>query len=370
MSDIPLFNDGDDLGEIRNTSLNPTISQTNTNITDIATLKGNALKVNGEETNSLLTGEGINTTVSAETTTLYVNNAITLWSIHEVGIGDSPYIIESTDQLGIEYQYSASSQSTQSMMLNTSDLPDGSQVKVTVVGVESNSKPISVTQLRQGGDFTWLVSTPTVFTLRGGLWRVEDSSQLLHIQGATTFDDASAVKTVVHGVASDPTGSITMSVNSDGVLLVGGGNSGGSGDTYTGQGVGVSGETYIGGTTNEFLQSELVMCWKNSDVYGGKDANIRLIQVDGNTEFQVICDTTGMSQRRFNIYAGAARTSRTVLRDSTSILRAKIDWVNVSNSYFYWHDLAISNLKEIDSAAQETRFGLGAVLAQDVNLFI
>ncbi len=181
------------------------------------------LTIDGEPVGEINTEGSINALIEDGIATFSVNNKVSLWPLHDVGIGDSPFIIESVDQLGIEYQYTASSTLTQSMLLNTSGLPDGAQIKVTVTSVDADSKPISVTQLRQGGDFTWPVSTPTVFTLRDGDWRVEESSQLLHIQNSTTFDDDAALKQIVHGVAVDPNSSLTMQVNEDGVLIVGGG---------------------------------------------------------------------------------------------------------------------------------------------------
>ncbi len=181
------------------------------------------LKVNGEDAAEINTERSINALIEDGVATFSVNNSVSLWSIQEVGIGDSPYIIDKPEQLGLEYQYSASSQLTQSMMLNTAGLPDGAQVKVTVIDVETGSKPIYVTQLRQGKDFTWPVSTPTVFTLRDGDWRVEESSQLLHIENSTTFDGESALTQIVHGVAVDPNSTLTMQVNDEGVLVVGGG---------------------------------------------------------------------------------------------------------------------------------------------------
>jgi hypothetical protein len=52
-------------------------------------------------------------------------------------------------------------------------------------------------------------------------WRVEESSQLTHIESSTTFDSP-ATKTPVIGVAAKPGSSITTEVT-DGVLLIGGG---------------------------------------------------------------------------------------------------------------------------------------------------
>ena len=155
--------------------------------------------------------------------TISVNNRVSPWPIEEVGIGDSPKAIDSVDQLGIEYQFEASSEFSQSVHLYHVGLPEGAQIKVTVVNVEPNSKPIDVFQISSGGDLSWPVITPTVFTLRSGLWRVEESSQLLHVANATTFDDDAAIKKIVHGVALDPNSAITMDVNDDGVLVIGGG---------------------------------------------------------------------------------------------------------------------------------------------------
>lgn len=191
---------------------------------DAGELPKAVLKIDDQPVGEIYTEGSINALIEDGVATFSVNNSVTLWPIHEVGIGDSPFVIDSPDQLGIEYQYTASSQFTQSMHLNTVGLPDGAQVKVTVYGVEEDSKPIYVTQFRQGKDFTWPVSTPTVFTLRSGDWRVEESSQLLHIQNSTTFDDDAARKRIIHGVAVDPNSSITMTVNDDGVLVVGGGS--------------------------------------------------------------------------------------------------------------------------------------------------
>ncbi len=181
------------------------------------------IKVDGYPVSEIYTEGSINTRLENDSATFSVNNSVTLWTIHQVGIGDSPYVIDNPDQLGIEYQYGASSQFTQSMHLNTVGLPEGAQVKVTVVNVETDSKPIYVTQFRQGDDFTWPVSTPTVFTLRSGEWRVEESSQLIHVQNSTTFSGDAARKKIVHGVAVDPDSSITMDVTEEGVLIVGGG---------------------------------------------------------------------------------------------------------------------------------------------------
>ena len=155
--------------------------------------------------------------------TISVNNRVSPWPIELVGIGDSPKEIDSVDQLGIEYQFEASSEFSQSVHLYHEGLPEGAQIKVTVVNVEPNSKPIDVFQISAGGDLSWPVITPTVFTLRSGLWRVEESSQLLHVANATTFDDDAAIKKIVHGVALDPNSAVTMGVNDDGVLVIGGG---------------------------------------------------------------------------------------------------------------------------------------------------
>ena len=170
----------------------------------IATIKTNIL-FEGEPVTKVYTESSISTLIEDDKVTLSVNNSITPWPIHFVGIGDSPYVIDKPEQLGIEYQYEASDQFTQSMHLYHVGLPEGAQVKVTVVNVDEKSKPIEVYQLGGGGggvDLQWPVSTPTVFTLRSGKWRVEESSQLLHVQNSTTFDSDSAIKRIVHGIAT------------------------------------------------------------------------------------------------------------------------------------------------------------------------
>ncbi|CAH9011617.1 hypothetical protein VP121E341_P0016 [Vibrio phage 121E34-1] len=181
---------------------------------------GVEISLDGEVVSTIHTEESIDTIIENGVATLGVNNKISPWPIHEVGIGDSPFVIDKPEQLGIEYQYEASDQFTQAMHLYQSGLPEGSQVKVTVVGVSEKSKPIDVFQLGDGG-LQWPVSTPTVFTLRGGVWRVEESSQMLHVTGATTYAGGGADKTIIHGIAVDPSSDITAAVSDDGLLVIG-----------------------------------------------------------------------------------------------------------------------------------------------------
>lgn len=183
--------------------------------------EGAVINVDGEVVGTIYTESSIDTLIEDGVATFSVNNKISNWSIHEVGIGDSPFVIDKVEQLGIEYQYTASSQFTQAMHLYTSGLPDGAQVKVLVKGIEKTSKPIDVFQTTGTGTLSWPVVTPTVFTLRSGMWRVEESSQMLHVTGATTYDGEGARKTVIHGVAVDPSSDLTAAVSEDGLLVTG-----------------------------------------------------------------------------------------------------------------------------------------------------
>lgn len=182
---------------------------------------GSEINLDGEVVSTIYTEGSIDALIENGEATLSVNNKISPWPIHSVGIGDSPYVIDKPEQLGIEYQYEASGQFTQAMHLYQSGLPEGSQVKVTVVNVSEKSKPIDVFQLGSGGGLKWPVSTPTVFTLRGGVWRVEESSQMLHVTGATTYAGDGADKTVIHGIAIDPSSDLTAAVSEDGLLVLG-----------------------------------------------------------------------------------------------------------------------------------------------------
>ena len=188
----------------------------------IATIK-TGLLLDDQFVTKIYAESDLDVLIEDEVATISINNQVSPWPIEEVGIGDSPKVIDKVEHLGIEYQFEASSLFTQSVHLYHVGLPEGAQIKVTVVNVEPNSKPIDVFQLSSGGDLRWPVITPTVFTLRSGLWRVEESSQLLHVADATTFDDDAALKKIVHGVAVDPDSLITMNVNDDGVLVIGGG---------------------------------------------------------------------------------------------------------------------------------------------------
>ena len=182
---------------------------------------GSEINIDGEAVSTIYTEGSIDTLIEDGAATLSVNNKVSLWPINEVGIGDSPFVIDKHEQLGIEYQYEASDQLTQAMHLYQSGLPEGAQVKVTVVNVSEKSKPIDVFQLGSGGGLRWPVSTPTVFTLRGGVWRVEESSQMLHVTGATTYAGEGADKTVIHGIAVDPSSDLTAAVSEDGLLVLG-----------------------------------------------------------------------------------------------------------------------------------------------------
>ena len=193
----------------------------------IATIK-TGLLLDDQFITKIYTESDLSVLIEDEVATISINNQVSPWPIQDVGIGDSPKVIDKVEDLGIEYQFEASSTFTQSVHLYHVGLPEGAQIKVTVTNVEPNSKPIDVFQLSAGSDLRWPVITPTVFTLRSGLWRVEESSQLLHVADATTFDDDAARKKIVHGVAVEPNSSITMDVNDDGVLVVGGGGDGDS----------------------------------------------------------------------------------------------------------------------------------------------
>ena len=182
---------------------------------------GSEINLDGEVVSTIYTESSIDAIIEDGAATLSVNNRISNWTIDEVGIGDSPYIIDKAEQLGIEYQYKASSQFTQAMLLYTNGLPDGAQVKVSVTGIEKTSKSIDVFQNTSEGTLSWPVVTPTVFTLRSGIWRVEESSQMIHVTGATTYDGAGANKTVIHGIAVDPSSDLTAAVSEDGLLVIG-----------------------------------------------------------------------------------------------------------------------------------------------------
>ena len=178
----------------------------------IATIK-TGLLLDDQFITKIYTESDLSVLIEDEVATISINNQVSPWPIQDVGIGDSPKVIDKVEDLGIEYQFEASSTFTQSVHLYHVGLPEGAQIKVTVTNVEPNSKPIDVFQLSAGSDLRWPVITPTVFTLRSGLWRVEESSQLLHVADATTFDDDAARKKIVHGVAVEPNSSITMDVN-------------------------------------------------------------------------------------------------------------------------------------------------------------
>lgn len=193
----------------------------------IATIK-TGLLLDDHFITKIYTESDLDVLIEDEVATISINNQVSPWPIQDVDVGDSPKVVDKVEDLGVEYQFKASSTFTQSVHLYHVGLPEGAQIKVTVTNVEPNSKPIDVFQLSTGGDLRWPVITPTVFTLRSGLWRVEESSQLLHVADATTFDDYSARKKIVHGVAVEPNSSITMDVNDDGVLVVGGGGDGDS----------------------------------------------------------------------------------------------------------------------------------------------
>ena len=107
------------------------------------------------------------------------------------------------------------------MHLYHTGLPEGSQVKVTVINVDKKSRPIDVFQLGGGSGLKWPVYTPTVFTLRSGVWRVEESSQMLHVIGSTTYAGNGADKTIIHGIAIDPSSDLTAAVSQDGLLVLG-----------------------------------------------------------------------------------------------------------------------------------------------------
>lgn len=186
----------------------------------VATIES-GIMIDGHFITKIYTESDLDVLIEDDEATISVNNKVSPWPIEIVGIGDSPKVIDKVEQLGVEYQFSASSMFTQSVHLYHLGLPEGAQIKVTVVDVQQDSKPIDVFQLSSGGDLRWPVITPTVFTLRSGLWRVEESSQLLHVANSTTFDGDGAEKQIVHGLAADPSSLITMEVNDQGVLVVG-----------------------------------------------------------------------------------------------------------------------------------------------------
>lgn len=185
----------------------------------IATIKS-GITFDDQFVTKIYTENDLDVLIEDEVATITANNKVSRWPLEVVDIGDSPKQIDKIEQLGIEYQFGASSTPSQSMILYHNNLPEGAQIKVTVVDVEADSKPIDVFQI---GGLQWPVITPTVFTLRSGAWRVEESSQLLHVSNATTFDDDAARKKIVHGVALGSNSSVTMDVNDDGVLVIGGG---------------------------------------------------------------------------------------------------------------------------------------------------
>ena len=150
---------------------------------------------------------------------LAVTMSTSAWYYIDVPASATPYEIKTDEQLGIDYEFTASPDA-QSMQLFQEGLADGSQVKVSVSGYTSTDKPILVFQETASGTVSWYVTTPTVFMLHKTFWRVEESSQLVHVEGSTVFG-GNASKQIVHGVAVDPTSDITMAVNSEGVLIVG-----------------------------------------------------------------------------------------------------------------------------------------------------
>ena len=150
---------------------------------------------------------------------LAVTMSNSAWYEIDVPISETPYEIKTDEQLGIDYEFTASP-SAQSMQLFQEGLAEGSQVKVSVNGYTSTDKPILVFQETDSGTVSWYITTPTVFMLHKTFWRVEESSQLVHIENSTVLG-GNASKQIVVGVAVDPTSDITMAVNSEGVLVVG-----------------------------------------------------------------------------------------------------------------------------------------------------
>jgi hypothetical protein len=150
---------------------------------------------------------------------LAVTMSQTAWYFVAVPVSSEPKEIKTVEQLGIDYEFTGSPES-QSVQLFQEGLADGSQIKVSVNGYKSTDKPVNVFQETPAGTFNWHITTPTVFMLHNSYWRVEESSQLVHINGSTVYG-TNAAKSVVYGVTSDPTSDITMAVNSEGVLVIG-----------------------------------------------------------------------------------------------------------------------------------------------------
>jgi hypothetical protein len=144
--------------------------------------------------------------------------ARTAWYFVDVPVSSVPYEIKTAEQMGIDYEFVGSPE-PQSIQLFQEGLADGSQIKVSVNGYKSTDKPVNVFQETPTGTYNWHITTPTVFMLHNSYWRVEESSQLIHIDGSTVYG-TNAAKSVVYGVAADPSSDIKMAVNDEGVLII------------------------------------------------------------------------------------------------------------------------------------------------------
>ncbi len=179
----------------------------------------NGVDVNGEAVTGINVETGLEQTIVDGISTIKVVETYNTWAYQSVVIGDSPISIDHIDKCGIEYDCQINgSESVAFDFLLFSNTPDGAQIKVRGTGITSLTKPIKVGTA--DGSKVWSVVTPTVFSIRGGVWYIEESSQLLHVEGATTFDGEGVVKKAVHGITTSPTSVLNASVSDDGVMVL------------------------------------------------------------------------------------------------------------------------------------------------------
>ncbi len=217
----PSFNNGDKLKDIRLNSLNPVIAATNT-------LEANRgeVKVDGDLHREVQLGAGLASTAEEGHVVLKSDMTKSAWKVVKVGLGESPISIESVEQLGKEYEFYVDEQFSASCLLFTSGFPEGASLKISMDNDSINNtkaKPIEVTQFVPNGNdhHVWYVKTPTVFTLREGMWRADESGQMMHLSDATSFSDEGATIQNVSAIRVDENSLLLSNVDEKGVLTLG-----------------------------------------------------------------------------------------------------------------------------------------------------
>lgn len=185
--------------------------------TPIALPDQTGVTIDGTHISEINLDKGLKADVVGDVATISQDVTHDVWDTQTLTSADTPFTITQQSQAGIDYVCDYQSIDSALIVINLSTvLDENSQIRVSLENTTSKSNVVQV----YGTDFNWHFSTPTVLSVRNGKWRVEESSQMLSISGAATYD-ASTDKQPITAIAVDPTSDLTSAVSEDGILVIG-----------------------------------------------------------------------------------------------------------------------------------------------------